>query len=134
MSIKAIHHICIQTEKYKESLKFYTQILGFNILKETKDFHSRDYNTWLKLNDFMVELQTPKKDTNLVKWSSLNQGPVHIGFLVENVEKEYERIISLGYNDFKIKNGKVVYEVEGGKLFKIKAPEGTEIEIRDIDI
>ena len=25
-------------------------------------------------------------------------------------------------------------EVEGEKLFKIKAPEGTEIEIRDTDI
>ena len=36
--------------------------------------------------------------------------------------------------NFKVKNGKVVYEVEGESLFKIKAPEGTEIEIRDTDI
>ena len=34
----------------------------------------------------------------------------------------------LGYTDFKLKNGQIVYEVEGEKLFKIKAPEGTEIE------
>ena len=40
----------------------------------------------------------------------------------------------LGYTDFKLKNGQIVYEVEGEKLFKIKAPEGTEIEIRDTDI
>jgi len=38
----------------------------------------------------------------------------------------------LGYNNFKIKNGEKIYKVEDGYLFKVKAPEGTEIEIRDI--
>ncbi|MTL84010.1 VOC family protein, partial [Turicibacter sanguinis] len=28
--------------------------------------------------------------------------------------------------------GEIVYKVEDGYLFKIKAPEGTEIEIRDL--
>ena len=46
----------------------------------------------------------------------------------------YERIKNLGYTDFKVKNGEIIYSVEGEKLFKIKAPEGTEIEIRDTDI
>lgn len=134
MSIKAIHHVCIQTENYNESLNFYKNILGFEMVNETKDFHSREYNTWLKLNDFMIELQTPKKGDNFNKWSNLNEGPVHMGFLVDNVQEEYERIEKLGYNNFKVKNGKVVYEVAGESLFKIKAPEGTEIEIRDTDI
>lgn len=48
-----------------------------------------------------------------------------------NVEEEYKRIRSLGYDNFKVKNGEVVYKVLGKSLFKIKAPEGTEIEIRD---
>lgn len=134
MGIKMIHHICIQTEKYIESLDFYTRILGFDVANETKNFHNREYNTWLKLDRFMIELQTPKTGDNFNKWSSLNGGPVHMGFLVDNVEEEYERIIGLGYNNFKIKNGEVVYKVEGESLFKIKAPEGTEIEIRDTDI
>ena len=134
MTVKMIHHVCIQTEKYNESLDFYKNILGFEIVSETKNFHNRDYNTWLKLGSFMIELQTPKKDDNLNKWSNLNAGPVHLGFLVDNVKEEYERIKSLGYTDFKIKNGKIVYEVEGEYLFKIKAPEGSEIEIRDTDI
>lgn len=134
MNLKSIHHVCIQTEKYSESLNFYTNILGFSIVKETSDFHKRDFNTWLKLNDFMIELQTPKKGDSFNKWSSLNSGPVHMGFLVDDVENEYERIKSLGYNDFKLKNNQVVYEVLGEKLFKIKAPEGTEIEIRDSSI
>lgn len=134
MGIKMVHHVCIQTDKYKESLDFYTRILGFEIVSETENFHNREYNTWLKSGNFMIELQTPKSDDKFNKWSSLNEGPVHIGFLVENVEQEYKRIKILGYNNFKIKNGKVVYKVEGEYLFKIKAPEGTEIEIRDTDI
>lgn len=134
MSIKSIHHICIQTENYLESLNFYTKILGFDIVSETPNFHGRDFNTWLKLGDFKIELQTPKKNESFNKWSSLNSGPVHMAFMVENVEDEYQRIKSLGYNDFKLKNGLVVYEVLGEKLFKIKAPEGTEIEMRDTDI
>lgn len=134
MTIKMIHHICIQTENYKESLDFYTRILGFEIVKESKNFHNREYNTWLKLENFMIELQTPKNGDEFSKWSSLNAGPVHMGFLVDNVENEYERIKKLGYDNFKTKNGEIIYKVEGESLFKIKAPEGTEIEVRDTDI
>ena len=134
MGIKMIHHICIQTENYEESLDFYTRILGFEIVNQSKNFHDREYNTWLRLNNFMIELQTPKKGDSFNKWTSLNAGPVHMGFIVDNVEDEYERIKNLGYSYFKVKNGQVVYKVKGESLFKIKAPEGTEIEIRDTDI
>ena len=61
-------------------------------------------------------------------------GKIGTSVLVDDVESEYNRIKSLGYTNFKLKNGQIVYEVEGEKLFKIKAPEGTEIEIRDTDI
>ena len=134
MSIKMAHHVCIQTENYKESLNFYKNILGFEVINETKNFHGRDYNTWLKLQNFMIELQTPKSNDSFNKWSNLNAGPVHMGFIVESGEEEYSRIKNLGYTDFKVKNGEIVYKVKGESLFKIKAPEGTEIEIRDTDI
>lgn len=131
MNIKSLHHICIQTEKYKESFDFYTKILGFELVQETPDFHTRDFNTWLKLGTLMIELQTAKQGDKLNKWTSLNEGIVHMCFLVENIEEEYKRIKDLGYTNFKAKNGKEIYKVENGYLFKIKAPEGTEIEIRD---
>ena len=134
MAIKYVHHVCIQTEKYSESIDFYTKILGFEIVKETQNFHSRAFNTWLKLGSFMIELQTPKKGDILNNWSNKNEGIVHLCFLVANVQGEYSRITSLGYNNFKLKNNKVIYEVEDGKLLKIKAPEGTEIEMRDTEI
>ena len=126
-----VHHVCIQTEKYEESLDFYTRILGFKIIKETKNFHKREYNTWLSLGDFMIELQTKKEGDSLNPWSSKAEGIVHICFMSNDVKTEYNRIKALGYNNFKIKNGEEIYKVEDGYLFKIKAPEGTEVEIRD---
>lgn len=42
MSMKKIHHICIQTETYEESINFYTKILGFEIVNESKNFHTRE--------------------------------------------------------------------------------------------
>lgn len=131
MSIRSIHHVCIQTEKYKASLEFYTSILGFEVVKETANFHDRDFNTWLKLDTFMIELQTPKKGDALNPWNKLNEGIVHMCFLVDDVQEEFDRINKLGYTNFKIKNGEALYKVEDGYLFKIKAPEGTEIEMRD---
>lgn len=132
MSIKMMHHVCIQTEKYEESLEFYTEILGFQLVTETANFHKRAFNTWLRLETFMIELQTSKKGDKLNSWSSLNEGIVHMCFLVDNVHQEFDRIKELGYTNFKTKNGEEIYKVEDGYLFKIKAPEGTEIEIRDM--
>lgn len=131
MGIKAMHHTCIQTSNYKESLEFYTKILGFEIVQETKNFHSRDYNTWLKLGTFMIELQTNKKDDTFIKYNKLSEGIVHMCFLVDDVKEEFDRIKSLGYSNFEIKNGEVIYIVEGNSLLKMKAPEGTVIEMRD---
>ena len=74
MAIKMLHHVCIQTDKYKESLDFYTNILGFKVVQESKNFHTRDYNTWIKSGEFMIELQTAKSNDTLNKWSSLNRG------------------------------------------------------------
>ena len=126
-----LHHVCIQTEKYEESLKFYTEILKFELLKETPNFHKRDFNTWLRMGSFMIELQTGKKGDKLNSWNSLNEGIIHMCFLVDNVQEEFDRITSLGYTNFKIKNGQEIYKVGDKYIFKIKAPEGTEIEIRD---
>lgn len=124
-----VHHVCIETSKYDESIFFYTKVLNFSLKKETPNFHGRDYNSWLELDGFYIELQTPKNKEQ--KESIPNdKGLVHICFFVEDIFKELERI-KLIYNNFKLKNNEILYNVEGGNLFKLIAPEGTIIEIRD---
>ena len=131
MSNLHIHHVCIQTSNYPESFDFYTQILLFEVVKINKNFHGRNYNTWLKNEDFFIELQTPKNRDNFQKWSAKNEGPVHLSFYTQNFDKELDRIMNINKTFFKIKGDHIVYNVHGTKFFKIIAPEGTEIEIRD---
>lgn len=124
-----IHHICIQTNTYEESKKFYMDILGFKLLKETPNFHGRDYNTWLDLNGFMIELQTDKDI--LDKYNKESEGIVHFALYEDNIDEFVSKIKDNKDIKFKKKDGKVIYQVENSKLVKLIAPEGTIIEIRD---
>lgn len=128
---KYLHHVCIQTNDYRESLEFYLNVLQFNLEKESPNFHGREYNTWLSLGNFMIEMQTPKYDETFQKFSKSSEGIVHMCFYVEDIDSEYERIKSTGWNQFILKDGEVIYSVENGKLFKMLAPEGSIIEMRD---
>lgn len=129
--MKTVHHICIQTNDYEKSLKFYTEILGFEIIKETKSFHSRNFNTWLQLGSFMIELQTGKAGEKLNEYNRQSEGIVHFCVCSDNIQDEYKRLKKLGFSNFLRKNGEDIYMVENGYLFKITAPEGTIVEIRD---
>lgn len=129
--MKRLHHICIQTDHYEESVQFYTRILGFKLIKESPNFHSRQFNSWLQLNEMMIELQTNKENEELIEFNNRNKGIVHFCMVVDNIEEEYMHIKNLGFNGFKSKFGEDIYKVENGKLFKIIAPEGTIIEFRD---
>lgn len=132
MRVKAFHHVCIQTEDYEASLNFYVNFLGFEVKKVNKNFHGRNYNTWLEMPHMMIELQTPKNGESFRNWSKLNSGPVHLAFVVENVEAMYFNFKNKGYSRFKVKHGQEVYRVnEDTLLFKVIAPEGTEIEMRN---
>ena len=130
MSTKFVHHLCIQTNHYEETLKFYTEALGFTLIKESPNFHMRHYNSWLQLGSFLIELQTGKIGESLNKINGQCQGIVHFCLWVEDLSKEVQKIKQLGY-EFKLKNGKEIYHVENGSLCKVIAPEGTIIELRD---
>jgi len=131
--MKAVHHICIQTNDYEKSLRFYTEILGFEIIKETKNFHNRNFNTWLQLGSFMIELQTGKNGEKFNEYNRLCEGIVHFCIYADSIQDEYKRLKKLGFSNFLSKNGEDIYKVENGYLFKITAPEGTIVEIRDTE-
>ncbi len=128
---RLVHHICIQTNSYERSLAFYTELLGFELVKETPDFHGRDYNTWLQLGGFMIELQTPKRFCDFGAYDKNLEGIVHFCLYAADFQQLYEDIKRSGTCRFLQKDKKDIYEVEGGRLFKIEAPERTIIEIRD---
>ncbi|MEP7277688.1 MAG: VOC family protein [Bacteroidota bacterium] len=57
LKLKGIHHIAIICSNYELSKKFYTEILGLEIIKETHRVARQSYKLDLKLNDrYQVEL------------------------------------------------------------------------------
>ena len=124
----SFHHICIETHCYKESIDFYTKVMNFNILHESKDFHGRDYNTWLQNGSIIIELQTPKKDTNREICKG-NIGIMHICFRVDNLIETIAEIENKGFSNFI--NGKRTYKVLNSLLCKLETPEGSIIELRE---
>ncbi|MCL1694738.1 MULTISPECIES: VOC family protein [unclassified Lysinibacillus] len=130
MTKKYVHHICIQTNTYAESLHFYTEVLGFELVQESPNFHNRHFNTWLKLGDFYIELQTGKYNEDLDHYNPNAHGIVHFCLWVDNLRQEVERLKAMNVN-FICKNDEIIYKVENGQLCKLTAPEGTIIEFRD---
>ena len=130
MKSNYVHHLCIQTNSYKETVEFYTKGLGFELVQESPNFHGRDFNTWLKLGSFYIELQTGKQGEVLPTANSNSEGLVHFCIWVEDLEAEVERLQTLN-TKFKRKNGEIIYHVENGALCKLVAPEGTIIELRN---
>lgn len=127
-----IHHICIQTNSYELSKDFYINILGFQLISETANFHDRAWNSWLREpGGFLIELQTAKAGGQFSPACKEAEGPAHLCFLVEDVGAEARRILAAGYDHFRRKDGQAVYAVLGSKLCKVVAPEGTIIELRD---
>lgn len=129
--MKRIHHVCIQSNCYEASLKFYCDILGFKVVKETPHFHGRYFNTWLESEGFMIELQTPKVGEDFSPYNKNANGIVHMCFKVQDLSGALNEILEKGHQDFKLKNNEILYSVEAGSLFKVIAPEGTEIEFRN---
>lgn len=127
----SMHHICIQTSQYEASKDFYCRLLGFEVELETPNFHGRTFNTWLKLGDFRIELQTAKESEHFEAYNTEAEGIVHFCLLVESVKEAYETLVAQGFNNYKLKNGEPLYQVKNSLLLKLIAPEGTIVELRD---
>ena len=57
MNIKAIHHIAILTDDYERSKRFYTEVLGFSIIRETYRKERDSYKLDLSIaGRYQVEL------------------------------------------------------------------------------
>ncbi|WP_086349603.1 VOC family protein [Candidatus Enterococcus clewellii] len=123
-----VHHICIQTNDYEQSVAFYQQI-GFTLVEETPDFHGRSYNSWLQLQDFYIELQTGK-GTLKQHDNKEYTGIAHFCLWMPDL-KQFIQDSQFSEDVFIRKDGVIIYQVLGGSLCKARAPEGTIVEFRE---
>lgn len=87
MKLKKIHHVAILTDRYEESKRFYTEILGCEITNETYRKERQSYKLDLAINgNYCIELFSfPEyKERNSFPES---KGLRHLAFAVDNVEE-----------------------------------------------
>lgn len=82
------------------------------------------------MGEFYIELQTGKEYLGDSVVTEKSVGIIHFCLCVEDVQ-EFINEIEIDENRFKRKNGAIIYQVAGGNLCTMPAPEGTIGEIRD---
>jgi glyoxylase I family protein len=86
MNIKAIHHIAILTDDYERSKQFYTEVLGFAIIRETYRKERNSYKLDLSIaGKYQVELFSFPDFRERGSYPEA-KGLRHLAFAVEDVE------------------------------------------------
>ena len=90
--LEGIHHIAIICSDYQKSKRFYTEILGLTIIKETFRAHRDSFKLDLALNDdYVIELfsfPNPQERTSRPEGCGLR----HLALRVLDVEKVAEEL------------------------------------------
>jgi glyoxylase I family protein len=96
MQVKRIHHVAIITDNYELSKQFYTEILGFRIIKETYREERRSYKLDLSVNAvYQLELFSFEGVRERSSFPEA-KGLRHLAFEVENVEASVTELTSKG--------------------------------------
>jgi glyoxylase I family protein len=86
MNIKGVHHIAIIAGDYEVSKHFYTEILGFTIIKETYREDRKSYKLDLAINGlYQIELFSFPDHRERASYPE-SKGLRHLAFAVADVE------------------------------------------------
>jgi glyoxylase I family protein len=86
MKIKAIHHIAILTDDYERSKRFYTEVLGFEVIRETYRAERQSWKLDLAIaGHYQVELFSFPDFRERGSYPEA-KGLRHLAFAVDDVE------------------------------------------------
>lgn len=123
--LKSVHHIAIICSDYEKSKRFYTEVLGFEILAENYRAERNSYKLDLILNGvYCVELFSfpdPPKRVSRPEASGLR----HLAFTVENVDHSIAELLSKGVTCELVR----IDEFTGRRFTFFEDPDGLPIEL-----
>ena len=123
-----IHHIAIICSDYKISKKFYTEILGLNIIREVYREERKSYKLDLAIgDDYVIELfsfPNPPKRPSRPESCGLR----HLAFAVENVEQKRAELLQKGIDCEEIR----LDEFTDKKFFFIADPDDLPLEFYEM--
>lgn len=96
MNIKAIHHVAILTDDYETSKRFYTDVLGFEVLSETYREERLSYKLDLAINgQYQIELFSFPEYKDRASFPE-QKGLRHLAFAVEDIEVAVAALVEKG--------------------------------------
>lgn len=123
-----IHHIAIICSHYEVSKRFYTEILGLNIIREIYRDERQSYKLDLAIGgDYVIELfsfPNPPKRTSRPESCGLR----HLAFAVENVEVKRAELLQKGIDCEEIR----IDEFTDKKFFFTADPDDLPLEFYEM--
>ena len=123
-----IHHIAIICSHYEVSKRFYTKILGLNIIREVYREERQSYKLDLAIgDDYVIELfsfPNPPKRTSRPESCGLR----HLAFSVENVEVKRAELLQKGIDCEEIR----IDEFTDKKFFFTADPDDLPLEFYEM--
>lgn len=119
-----IHHIAIICSNYEVSKKFYTDVLGLNIVREVYREERQSYKLDLAIADqYVIELFSfPNPPARPSRPESC--GLRHLAFSVDNVEEKRDELLSKGLDCEEIR----IDEFTDKKFFFTSDPDNLPLE------
>ena len=123
-----IHHIAIICSHYEVSKRFYTEILGLNIIREVYREERQSYKLDLAIgDDYVIELfsfPSPPKRPSRPESCGLR----HLAFAVANVEAKRAELLQKGLNCEEIR----IDEFTNKKFFFTADPDDLPLEFYEM--
>lgn len=124
LNINRIHHIAIICSNYKKSKSFYTEILGFRLVREIYRSERKSYKANLSVNgQYQIELfsfPNPPQRVSRPEAAGLR----HIAFEVNDVNKTVELLLQKNIIAEPVR----IDETTGKQFTFIADPDGLPIE------
>lgn len=123
--LKSIHHVAIICSDYEVSKKFYTDILGLEIIAEHYRAERQSYKLDLKLGEqYVIELfsfPNPPERTSRPEAAGLR----HLAFTVDNIDEVIQQLKEKGVTTEPIR----VDEYTGKRFTFFSDPDGLPLEL-----
>jgi len=125
MQIKAIHHIAILTDNYEVSKKFYTDVLGFEVIREIYRQERQSWKLDLSVNGkYQIELFSFPEFRERASFPEA-KGLRHLAFAVDDVEQAVAELRDKGVDVQDVR----VDEFTGKKFSFFYDPNGQPLEL-----
>lgn len=123
--IKAIHHIAIIAGNYQLSKHFYTEVLGFRVLKETYRAERDSYKLDLAIGEnYQIELFSFPMTEERKSFPEA-KGLRHLAFAVEDIQAAHQYLIHKNVVVEPIRTDNIT----GKKFFFFQDPDGQPLEM-----